>query len=350
MADTKNKDDAATDGQKEQLELITGRQTAAILMLLFNDEEAAQILERLEPQEVEALGEAMFSVANVDATQIDGSLDRFLMLTMNQTMVSYKSDEKVSRVFRKALGTSRAETIMNRFAPKRPSNIAEILKWMPAKDIALILSTEPPQISAVMLSFVTPEVAAVVLELLPTDLQADLLYRLATLGPVSAGALAHIHGLLEHTTPAEEEVAPPMQAGGVLDSATIINNLSKERGRSLLKDLMKRDKVTAKLIEEEMFVFADLINLTKKDLGSVVRKVDASILVPALRGAPSELKTKIFSAMSKRAAETIQDDMDEAPPQPMDAVIAAQKAVIAVAKAMLDDGEINMAGAGGDYV
>ena len=350
MADTKKKDDPERDGQEGQLELITGRQTAAILMLLFSDEEAAQILERLEPQEVEALGEAMVSVANVDATQIDGSLDRFLMLTMNQTMVSYKSDEKVSRVFRKALGTSRAETIMNRFAPKRPSNIAEILKWMPAKDIALILSNEPPQISAVMLSFVTPEVAAVVVELLPVDLQADLLYRLATLGPVSAGALSHIHGLLEHTTPAEEDVAPPMQAGGVLDSATIINNLSKERGRSLLKELMKRDKVTAKLIEEEMFVFADLINLSKKDLGSVVRKVDASILVPALKGAPNELKAKIFSAMSKRAAETIQDDMDEAPPQPMDAVIAAQKAVIAVAKAMLDDGEINMAGTGGDYV
>ncbi|MGB5723130.1 MAG: FliG C-terminal domain-containing protein [Parasphingorhabdus sp.] len=350
MADTKEKDDAEKTEQSEQLELITGRQTAAILMLLFNDEEAAQILERLEPDEVEALGEAMFSVADVDATQIDGSLDRFLVLTMNQTMLSYKSDEKVSRVFRRALGTSRAETIMNRFAPKRPSNIAEMLKWVPAKDLALLMSDEPPQIAAVLMSFLTPEVAAKILELLPSEIQSDLIYRVATLGPVSAKALAHIHGLLENTTPSEEEAAPPMQVGGVLDSASIINSLSKERGRSLLKELMKRDKVTAKLIEDELFVFADLMNLSKKDIGSVVRKVDSSILVPALRGASVELKAKIFGAMSKRAAETIQDDMDEAPPQPMDAVVAAQKAVIAVAKAMLDSGEINMAGAGADYV
>jgi len=104
------------------------------------------------------------------------------------------------------------------------------------------------------------------------------------------------------------------------------------------------------LIEDELFIFADLMNLSKKDIGSVVRKVDSSILVPALRGASAELKAKIFGAMSKRAAETIQDDMAEAPPQPMDAVVAAQKAVIAVAKAMLDSGEINMAGAGADYV
>ncbi len=350
MADTKVKDETETADQDRQLELITGRQTAAILMLLFNDEEAAQILERLEPHEVEALGEAMFSVADVDATQIDGSLDRFLLLTMNQTMLSYKSDEKVSRVFRRALGTSRAETIMNRFAPKRPSNIAEMLKWIPAKDLAKLITDEPPQISAVLMSFLTPEAAAEIIELLPSNIQADLIYRMATIGPVSAKALAHIHSLLENTTPHEEEAPPPMQVGGVLDSATIINNLPKERGRSLLKELMKRDKKTAKLIEDEMFVFADLMNLSKKDIGSVVRKIDASILVPALRGAPAELKTKIFGAMSKRAAETIRDDMEDAPPQPMDAVIAAQKAIIAVAKVMLDNGEINMAGAGGDYV
>lgn len=350
MADTAEIEDGETAGEGKQLELITGRQTAAILMLLFNDEEAAQILERLEPHEVEALGEAMFSVANVDATQIDGSLDRFLLLTMNQTMLSYKSDEKVSRVFRRALGTSRAETIMNRFAPKRPSDIAELLKWIPAKDIAQLITDEPPQISAVLMSFLTPEVAAETIELLPSDIQADLIYRVATLGPVSGKALAHIHSLLENAKPSEEEVAPPMQVGGVLDSATIINNLPKERGRSLLKELMKRDKITAKLIEDEMFIFADLMNLSKKDIGSVVRKIDASILVPALRGAPKDLKAKIFGAMSKRAAETIQDDMDEAPPQPMDAVVAAQKAIIAVAKTMLDNGEINMAGAGADYV
>ena len=350
MAETKEKDSADGADQEGQLELMTGRQTAAILMLLFNDEEAAQILERLEPDEVEMLGTAMFSVADVDATQIDGSLDRFLSLIMNQTMLSYKSDEKVSRVFRRALGTSRAETIMNRFAPKRPSNIAEMLKWIPDKDLALLISEEPPQISAVLMSFLTPDTAAKILELLPSDMQSDLIYRVATLGPVSARALAHIHGLLENTTPVEEQTAPPMQVGGVLDSATIINNLSKERGRSLLKELMKRDKLTAKLIEDEMFVFADLMDLSKKDIGSVVRKVDASILVPALRGASTELKAKIFGAMSKRAAETVQDDMDEAPPQPMDAVIAAQKAVIAVAKAMLDNGEITMVGAGADYV
>ncbi|MEP2101883.1 MAG: FliG C-terminal domain-containing protein [Parasphingorhabdus sp.] len=350
MAEATSKNAENSNHNGKQLELVTGRQTAAILMLLFDDDEAAKILERLEPQEVEMLGEAMISVADVDAMQIDGSLERFLQLTKNQTMLAYKSDEKVGRVFRQALGTSRAETMMNRFAPKRPSNIAEILKWIPVKDLAEMVSNEPPQISAVLMSFMSPEVAAEMLQLLPQVLQEELVYRVATLGPVSAHALAQIHALLEDNGPSAEEIAPPMEIGGVMDTASIINSLPKQLSQAVLKGVTKRDRKIGKQIEDEMFVFADLMNLSNKDIGTVVRKVDTAILVPALRGASSELKAKMFAAMSQRAAETIQDEIDEAPPQPMEAVINAQKGVIAIAKVMLDNGEISMSGGGADYV
>ncbi|MEP3227116.1 MAG: FliG C-terminal domain-containing protein [Parasphingorhabdus sp.] len=350
MAETAMTDSGSAENMSSELELVTGRQTAAILMLLFDDEEAAKILERLEPQEAEALGEAMFSVADVDAMQIDGSLDKFLQLTQNQTMVTYKSDEKVGRVFRQALGTSRAETMMNRFAPKRPSNIADLLKWVPLKDLAELVENEPPQIAAVMISFMTPDAAAEMLQLVSTSLQEELVYRVATLGPVSAHALAQIHNLLESNGPSAEEIAPPMEIGGVMDSASIINGLPKTISQAVLKGVTKRDRKVAKQIEDEMFVFADLMNLSKKDIGTVVRKVDSAILVPALRGASEALKTKIFDAMSQRAAETIKDEMDEAPPQPMEAVIDAQKGVIAIAKLMIDNGEISMSTGGADYV
>lgn len=350
MAEAATKNEKSADENDQQLELITDRQTAAILMLLFSDEEAARILERLEPGEAELLGEAMFSVADVDAVQIDGSLDRFLQMTRNQTMLAYKVDEKVGRVFRQALGTSRAETMMNRFAPKRPSNIAELLKWVPVKDLAELVQNEPPQIAAVLISFMTANTAAEMLQLVPPGLREEFVYRVATLGPVSAHALAQIHALLEKNGPSAEEIAPPMQVGGVMDSASIINNLPKQISQAVLKGMTKRDRKISKQIEDEMFVFADLMNLSKKDIGTLVRKVDSAILVPALRGASSELKTKIFDAMSQRAAETIQDEMDEAPPQPMEAVISAQRGVIAIAKVMIDNGEISMSTGGADYV
>lgn len=338
------------NGTGRQLELMTGKQTAAILMLLFDDEEAAKILERLEPEEAERLGEAMFSVADVDAVQIEGSLSRFLELVKTRTTLAYKSDEKVGRVFRQALGTPRAESMMNRFAPKRPSNIASLLKWVSARELAELVQNEPPQIAAVLISFMTAEAAAEMLQLVPTDLQEELIYRVATLGPVSAHALAQMHALLEDNGPAAEEIIPPMEIGGVMDSASIVNNLPKQMGQMVLKGLTKRDRQIGRQIEDEMFVFADLMNLSKKDIGTVVRKVDTAILVPALRGASSELKAKIFAAMSQRAAETIQDEMEDTPPQPMEVVISAQKGVIEIAKIMIDNGEISMSVGSADYV
>ena len=350
MAEAATQDGKAVADNNPQLELMTGKQTAAILMLLFDDEEAAKILERLEPEEAEQLGEAMFSVADVDAVQIDGSLSRFLELVKTQTTLAYKSEEKVERVFRQALGTPRAESMMNRFAPKRPSNIASLLKWVSAKDLAGLVQNEPPQIAAVLISFMTPEAAAEMLQLVPPDLQEDLIYRVATLAPVSAHALAQIHTLLEDNGPTAEEIIPPMEIGGVIDSASIVNNLPKQMSQMILKGVTKRDRKIGRQIEDEMFVFADLMNLSNKDIGTVVRKVDTAILVPALRGASSELKAKIFAAMSQRAAETIQDEMDDAPPQPMETVISAQKGVIEIAKIMIDNGEISMSAGGADYV
>ncbi|MEW4466469.1 FliG C-terminal domain-containing protein [Parasphingorhabdus sp. JC815] len=349
MAEAALKDRNSEEGGN-QLELISGRQTAAILMLLFDDDEAARILERLEPEEAERLGEAMFSVADVDSVQIEGSLNRFLELVKTQSTLAYKSDEKVGRVFRQALGTPRAENMMNRFAPKRPSNIASLLKWVPAKDIAALVENEPPQIAAVLISFMTPEAAAQMLQLVSPQLQQELIYRVATLGPVSAHALAQIHSLLEDNGPTAEEIVPPMEIGGVMDSASIVNNLPKQMGQMILKSVTKRNRQIGRQIEDEMFVFTDLLLLSKKDIGTVVRKVDAAILVPALRGASAEMKTKIFESMSQRAAETIQDDMEDAPPQPMEEVIAAQKAVIEIAKMMIDNGEISMSAGGADYV
>ena len=42
---------------------IPGQQAAAILMLLFSEEQAAEILARLEPEEVRQLSEMMYTVA-----------------------------------------------------------------------------------------------------------------------------------------------------------------------------------------------------------------------------------------------------------------------------------------------
>ena len=89
-----------------------------------------------------------------------------------------------------------------------------------------------------------------------------------------------------------------------------MNNVRKDNEQRIMKAVAKRDKMIAQTIEEEMFVFDNLIDMDDKNLGTLMRTVDSQVLVVALKGANDMLKAKIFSCMSARAAQAIADEIE----------------------------------------
>ena len=83
---------------------IPGQQAAAILMLLFSEEQAAEILARLEPEEVRQLSEMMYTVADIGAEDINEVLDMFIDKARNRTMLGYKAEEQIEGMLKRALG------------------------------------------------------------------------------------------------------------------------------------------------------------------------------------------------------------------------------------------------------
>ena len=68
----------AEEINEESLENLTGTEKSAILMMLLGEDEAAQVLQKLTPREVQHLGTAMYSVTGVDQTTVNAVLDEFL--------------------------------------------------------------------------------------------------------------------------------------------------------------------------------------------------------------------------------------------------------------------------------
>jgi flagellar motor switch protein FliG len=83
-------------------------------------------------------------------------------------------------------------------------------------------------------------------------------------------------------------------------------------------------------------------------LQTLLRAIDAELLVLALKGADEVLREKLFSCMSTRAAANVKDEMEALGPVRLTEVQEAQKQIIAVARKMSDDGTIVLAGRGGD--
>ncbi|HKX36466.1 MAG TPA: FliG C-terminal domain-containing protein, partial [Rhizorhapis sp.] len=138
------------------------------------------------------------------------------------------------------------------------------------------------------------------------------------------------------------------QRGGTTEAAAIMNNVRKVNEQRIIKQIGKRDKAIAQTIEEEMFVFDNLIEMDDKNLGALLRTVDNAVLVVALKGCNELLKAKIFGCMSSRAAQAVQDEIEDRGPIRLADVIDAQKQIIAAARRMAESGAIMLGSKGGE--
>src|SRR3546814_13624405 len=93
---------------------------------------------------------------------------------------------------------------------------------------------------ALVLAHLDPPVAAEVLQLLPLDMQDDIVYRIATLGPVTAEALDDLEALIMRRGHATVAGNAP-QRGGTTEAAAIMNNVSKVNEQHIIKQIGNKD-------------------------------------------------------------------------------------------------------------
>ncbi len=326
-----------------------GSEAAAILLMLLGDEEAAEVLSRLDPHEVQHLGSAMFNVADVSESQVESVFDLFMAKAKTRTTIGFGAAPRIRAVMEHALGSDRAETVLARITPPTRSHALDALRWMDARTIAAAIEHEHPQIAALVLAHLEAPIAADVLQLLPEDKQPDIVYRVATLESVSAEALEELEHVLVREV-SRSSSTPATARGGAGEAAKIMNNTRPGTDQRIIRTLAKVDKKLAQIIEDEMFVFDDLLEIDDKNLGTLLRSIDNDILVVALKGADERIREKFFGCMSSRAADSIRDDMGSRGPMRLAEVMEAQKEVLAIARRLADAGTIMLAGRGDDYV
>ena len=325
-----------------------GSEAAAILLMMLGDAEAAEILGHLDPHEVQHLGSAMFNVADVSENEVESVFDTFMNRTRERTTIGFGAAPRIRTMMESALGSERAEGVLARITPAASSRALEPLRWIDGKTIAAVIEQEHPQVAAVVLAHLEPQAAAEVLQMLPADLQADIVYRVAKLETVTAEAITELEQILVREI-GRVASAPAAVRGGASEAAKIMNNLRPGSDQQIIRRLGKVDKVLAQRIEDEMFIFADLMELDEKNLGLLLRNIENDVLVVALKGAETKLRDRMLGCMSARAADSIRDEMAERGPMRLADVHEAQKEVLAVARRLADEGTL-MLGGREDYV
>lgn len=342
-----------SDDAVEAARAYTGVERAAVLMMLVGDDEAAAILEKLDPEEVRQLGKAMFAVADVSEDEVEAVLDDFTGHARARTDIGFNPRPKIETIMTRALGPEKAESVLARIIPPEAACQIELLDWLDAGEVAALIENEHPQVAAVLIANLEPAIAAQVLEILPEAAQPDILHRIAKLGPITPEAVETLKAMLAQRVggAGSSSSAAAVTLGGTREAAKIMQSARKATEARVMPRLAKIDKEVARAIEEQMFVFENLLELDDKSLGTLIRNIDTDTLVRALKGADEAGRNRFLGAMSARAADGIRDEMEARGPMRLSEVMEAQKAVIAVARSLAKDGTIQM-GSGGedDYV
>ncbi len=341
-----------TDGDTEAENAIPnldGPASAAILLMLLDDEDAAAILKHFDPDEVKSIGSAMFDAAEASEDEISTALCSFIDQCRDVSALAVRAEPRIRGVMTEALGNVRADNILASIAPQSSANSLEMIRWMEPQAIGKILKSEHPQVGALILSVLKPQVGAPILEGMDEALQTDLVCRAARLTKVSSAALEDLEQILAQQSSADDAKSL-VSIGGKADIAKIVNNMNKLHSEKILKSVKKLDKQLGQDIEDEMFIFDNLLELDTKSVGEVLRSVEADVLSLALKGASDELSNHLLGAMSARAADSIRDEMEEKGPVKRSDVEEAQKVVISIARKLASDGTIQMGGGGEDYV
>jgi flagellar motor switch protein FliG len=212
---------------------------------------------------------------------------------------------------------------------------------MEGRQIFNLIKNEQPQTISFVLSYLDGAKSAEVFSLLGPDLREEVVERLGTIDSTSLDLVGKIaRNLGKHF---DTKARPSFhRSGGVRAVADLLNQLDKDMSKNLLARLEERNATLGAAIRKKLFSFEDLSRLQSADLQRVLREVDSANLAIAMKSASEPLRDKFYAAISKRAAESLREEIELLGPVRLKDVEAAQDSIIQVVRRLEEEGQITL--------
>jgi flagellar motor switch protein FliG len=218
--------------------------------------------------------------------------------------------------------------------------MAEIAE-MEGRQVFNLIKHEQPQTISFVLSYLDGAKSAEVFSLLSPDLREEVIERLGTIESTSLDLVGKIvRSLGKHF---DSKARPAFHhSGGVRVVAALLNSLEKDMSKTLLARLEERNAGLGAAIRKKLFSFEDLNRLTAADLQRVLREVDTANLAISMKSASEVLREKIYGGLSKRAAESLKEEIDLLGPVRLKDVETAQDTIIQAVRKLEEEGLISL--------
>lgn len=323
-----------------QVKPINGVKKAAILLIALGPDTSSQILKLLPENMIQKV---TYEIANIDYVapyDREKVIEDFLNMASARKYILDGGIDYAKNILTKALGGSKAKEVLDVLSQiqQREKPFAIARKADPHQLTNLMLN-EHPQTIALIMCYMQPDKAATVLSQFPAELQTEIAERIGTINRTSPSVIKRIEGVMENkfSTLIDNDAE---SVGGVKTLVEILNSVDRSTERTIISDLEQSQPDLAEIIKANLFVFEDVVSLDKSSIQRILREVSNEDLVLALKGASEEVASIIFSNVSKRAAETLKEDIEFMGPVRLSTVEEAQHRIVGIIRRLEEAGEI----------
>ena len=318
-----------------------GAQKAAAVLLGVGPEVAAQIFKTLDERIVERIAAGARDLRH-DPAIVPAALDAFVNAMTSLNADAYGADGYLREATARAMGLDVAKRIFDVQLEEKPvSENFTALSEADPESLAMLLSRELPQTAAVVLSILDRTRALAVLKHIPVEQRPQIVRRLATLESVAPEVLREVgQGLTEELSASVP--ANTRRVDGHSVAVELLRAVPAAQQSEVVGEIEKDDPELAATLRGKLFTFGDLMNLTDRDMQTLIREIDMSQLSTALKGAPDAIKARFTKNMSSRAGQMLEDEIEAMGPVKLAAVESAQAELVKAAFSLAEQGRITI--------
>ncbi len=323
-----------------------GTTRAAAVLLGLGAETSGVLFRQLGDPELRLVAAGAKGLRAQPPGTVPEALKSFVAAMESSATETSASDELLRDAAARALGVDAVRRAFDaQDVAGGPDDVAGVLSHADPEALAIVLSHEQPQTIALVLSALDAARATAVVERIPERQRPDILRRMAVIDAVAPDVLREIaEGLASEL----KAVAGGgmRKVDGKAVALEILRRCSAQQQGEVIAEIERESAALAAELRGRLFTFDDLRQLADRDLQVLLREIDGAQLATALKGATPELKQKLLSNLSARAAQMLEDDLAAMGPVRLSTVETAQAAIAQLALDVAQQGRITVVAAG----
>jgi flagellar motor switch protein FliG len=312
-----------------KIDSMDSSRKVAIVLLSLDRGFAAEILGRMPRELVERVTLSIANAGNVTREEQESVLNEFKWAFLSRPLMQPAGPETARELLERTLDKDEIEPIQQRFEEQVQAGSFAFLHIRHADDIRMLIEVEHSQTIAVVVSQLPSALSARVLAGFEPTRQADILSRLAAIGPTDKETLDEISSTLQSRIG-----KAPIRAGGIVSAAEVLREIAPAKSHEVVKLMENSDRNLAASIRQTLFSFQELEFLDDETLSVIVNETSQFSWSIALKGCSEKLRQRIFRLLDSDAANELKRQMKSNGPLSLSEINSTQQQIAAAILAL----------------